>query len=142
MYNGSAEDTHLAQWNGKFLFQNVDWDSPTHPHSSCSDTDLSLWEWHVVPKSVNGDRLFSLKFMYITSVTCSGRDLCHWDAFCSVCIPKCTYHTELAQLHRLPVQARISYKIACLGFSSINSSTPNYLSDIRHLFLLLSLFSP
>ena len=58
MYNGSAEDTHLAQWNGKFLFQNVDWDSPTHLHSSCSDTDLSLWEWHVVPKSVNGDRDF------------------------------------------------------------------------------------
>jgi len=40
----------------------------------------------------------------------------------------------LAQLHWLPVQARISYKIACLCFSSINSSTPAYLSDILHLY--------
>ena len=31
----------------------------------------------------------------------------------------------LAQLHWLPVQARISYKIACLCFSSINSSAPS-----------------
>ena len=40
----------------------------------------------------------------------------------------------LAQLHWLPVQARISYKIACLCFSSINSSAPAYLSDILHLY--------
>ena len=40
----------------------------------------------------------------------------------------------LAQLHWLPVQARISYKIACLCFSSINFSTPAYLSDILHLY--------
>ena len=40
----------------------------------------------------------------------------------------------LAQLHWLPVQARISYKIACLCFSSMNSSTPAYLSDILHLY--------
>ena len=40
----------------------------------------------------------------------------------------------LAQLHWLPVQARISYKIACLCFSSINSSAPDYLSDILHLY--------
>ena len=45
-------------------------------------------------------------------------------------------HTTLilARFHWLPVQARISYKIACLCFSSINSSAPAYLSDIFHLY--------
>ena len=39
----------------------------------------------------------------------------------------------LAQLHWLPLQACISYKITCFCFSSINFSTPAYLSDILHL---------
>ena len=40
----------------------------------------------------------------------------------------------LAQLRWLPVHARISYKIACLCFSSINSSARAYFSDILHLY--------
>ena len=40
----------------------------------------------------------------------------------------------LTQLHWLPVQSGISYKIACLCFSSINSSTSAYLSDVLHLY--------
>ena len=40
----------------------------------------------------------------------------------------------LTQLRWLPVQARISYKIACLCFSPINFSTPAYLSDILRLY--------
>ena len=40
----------------------------------------------------------------------------------------------LAQLRWLPVQARISYKNACLCFSSINSSARAYFSDILHLY--------
>ena len=40
----------------------------------------------------------------------------------------------IAQLLWLSVQARISYKIVCLCFSSINSSTPAYLPDISHLY--------
>ena len=50
----------------------------------------------------------------------------------------------LAQLHWLPVQARISYKIVCLCFSSINSSAPAYLSDLISFIsvLLLDLFVP
>ena len=47
-----------------------------------------------------------------------------------------TVHTTpiLAQLHWLPVQSRISYKITCLCFSSIDSTTPTYLSDILHFY--------
>ena len=48
----------------------------------------------------------------------------------------------LAQLHWLPVQARISYKIACFRFSSINSSASAYLSDILHVYSLLDHFVP
>ena len=40
----------------------------------------------------------------------------------------------LAQLHWLPLQACISYKITCFCFSSINFSTPAYLSHILHLY--------
>ena len=34
----------------------------------------------------------------------------------------------------LPVRARISYKIVCLCFNTITSSTPAYLSDLLHLY--------
>ena len=36
----------------------------------------------------------------------------------------------LRHLHWLPVTARISYKIACLCFNAIISSTPAFLSDL------------
>ena len=39
----------------------------------------------------------------------------------------------LRHLHWLPVRARISYKIACLCFNAIISSTPAYLADRLHL---------
>ena len=42
----------------------------------------------------------------------------------------------LAQLHWLPVLARIWYKIAWLCFSYINFSATAYLSDIFHLYSL------
>ena len=40
----------------------------------------------------------------------------------------------LRRLHWLPVRARISYKIVCLCFNAITSSTPAYLSDLLHLY--------
>ena len=40
----------------------------------------------------------------------------------------------LKQLHWLTVKTRISYKIACLCFNTINYSTPAYLSDLLHLY--------
>ena len=40
----------------------------------------------------------------------------------------------LCSLHWLPVQQRISYKIACLCFKSIESSCPEYLTDLLHLY--------
>ena len=39
----------------------------------------------------------------------------------------------LRRLHWLPVRARISYKIVCLCFNAIISSTPAYLSPSRSL---------
>ena len=38
------------------------------------------------------------------------------------------------QLHWLPIHAHISYNIAYFCLSSINSSTPVYLSDILHFY--------
>ena len=104
-------------------------------HSSCSDKDLSLWEWHVVPKSVKGDREFfcwnscisHYQLLVVAETLVTGMP------FVVCASPNVHTPPEHTQLHWLPVQGHISYKIACLGFSSINSSTPNYLSDIRHL---------
>ena len=42
----------------------------------------------------------------------------------------------LRHLHWLPVRARISYKIACLCFNTITSSTPADLTDPLHLYCL------
>ena len=39
----------------------------------------------------------------------------------------------LKQLHWLLIKTRISYKIACLCFNPINSSTPAYFCDLLHL---------
>ena len=39
----------------------------------------------------------------------------------------------LRYLHWLPIRARICYKIACLCFNPITSSTPAYLSDLLQL---------
>ena len=108
MYN-SSEDTHLSQWNGKFLFQNVDWDSPAHLHSSCSDTDLSLWEWHVVPKSVNGDRDFfhwnscisHYQLLVVAETLLTGMP------FVVCASPNVHTMPEHTQLHWLPDQAHI-----------------------------------
>ena len=40
----------------------------------------------------------------------------------------------LRSLHWLPVQQRIAYKIACLCFKSIESSCPEYLTQLLHLY--------
>ena len=41
----------------------------------------------------------------------------------------------LCSLHWLPVKQRISYKIACLCFKSIESSCPEYLTHLLHLYM-------
>ena len=52
---------------------------------------------------------------------------------CSPCTSRVHITPMLRHLHWLPVRARISYKIACLCFNAIISSTPAYLADRLHL---------
>ena len=67
-----------------------------------------------------------------------GRQTSESPKMCSLsCSPR-TSHVHvtpiLRHLHWLPVRAGISYKIACLCFSAITSSTPVHLSDLLHLY--------
>ena len=50
---------------------------------------------------------------------------------CSLCTSTCSHHS-ITQTSSLV--ARISYKIACLCFNAITSSTPAYHSDLLHLY--------
>ena len=40
----------------------------------------------------------------------------------------------LEKLHRLPISERIKYKVACMFFSAINGSGPDYLSELLHVY--------
>ena len=39
----------------------------------------------------------------------------------------------LRQLHWLPIQSRVNFKLACFVFSSLSGHAPSYLSDYIHL---------
>ena len=39
----------------------------------------------------------------------------------------------LRQLHSLPIQGRVNFKLACFVFSSLSGHAPSYLSDDIHL---------
>ena len=39
----------------------------------------------------------------------------------------------LCQLHWLPIQSRVNFKLACFVFSSLSGHAPSYLSDDIHL---------
>ena len=41
--------------------------------------------------------------------------------------------TLLEKLHWLPISERIKYKVACMCFSAINGSGPDYLSELLHV---------
>jgi len=41
----------------------------------------------------------------------------------------------LRQLHWLPIQTRVNFKLACFVFSSLSGHAPSYLSDNIHLVL-------
>ena len=46
-------------------------------------------------------------------------------------VPRSDHMTpHLRTLHWLPIEARITYKIACLTYQAINQSGPSYLSDL------------
>ena len=50
-------------------------------------------------------------------------------------IPRSEHITpHLRNLHWLPVEARIKYKIACLCFGAVHSSGPKYLSDLVNVY--------
>jgi exonuclease III len=50
-------------------------------------------------------------------------------------VPRREHVTPLLRmLHWLPVEARIIYKISCLCFHAINTSTPSYLSELLHMY--------
>ena len=52
-------------------------------------------------------------------------------------VPRSDHITpHLQTLHWLPIEARITYKIACMTFRAINLSCPRYLSD------LISIYTP
>ena len=44
----------------------------------------------------------------------------------------------LEKLHWLPISERIKYKVACMCFSAINGSGPAYLSELLHVYDLLT----
>lgn len=50
-------------------------------------------------------------------------------------IPKTDHITpHLRNLHWLPIKDRIKYKIACLTFGAVNSTGPQYLSDLVSVY--------
>ena len=40
----------------------------------------------------------------------------------------------LADLHRLPIKARIEYKIALLTYETVTTQQPSYLHELLHLY--------
>ena len=42
--------------------------------------------------------------------------------------------THLEKLHWVPISERITYKVACMCFSSMNGSGPAYLSELLHVY--------
>ena len=59
-----------------------------------------------------------------------------------VCAPSHAHATSiLSHLHWLPVTTRSFFKITCLCFTAIISSTPIYLSDLLHSVLSFSISS-
>ena len=68
---------------------------------------------------------------------------------CVVCpsVRRCHHITPtLRKLHWLPIQARITFKIACLTFKTLSNGQPSYLSELLtpvrplHLFVFIALF--
>ena len=41
----------------------------------------------------------------------------------------------LAQLHWLPIKARIEFKILCLTFKALNGQSPSYISDLLEAYI-------